>query len=76
MFGNGTEDWSQETLQDALRADHGFSMEAKPVKELLDIMHHFSDAEKRLFLRFATGSPRLPVGGMLICLATTSMAVR
>lgn len=65
MFGSGEEDWSLETLQDALRADHGFSMESKPVKELLDILHSFPEAERRLFLRFATGSPRLPVGGAI-----------
>lgn len=51
-------------MQDALRADHGFSMESKPVKEVLDIMNTFSEADRRSFLRFATGSPRLPVGGV------------
>lgn len=68
VFGAGAEDWSCETMQDALRADHGFSMESKPVKDVVEVMQKFPESKRRLFLKFATGSPRLPVGGECVAL--------
>lgn len=50
-------------LSDSLRADHGFSMESKVVKDFVGMLAAFEDSERRAFLSFATGSPRLPVGG-------------
>ncbi|OBZ82438.1 putative ubiquitin fusion degradation protein C12B10.01c [Choanephora cucurbitarum] len=63
LFGKAEEDWSPATLADAIRADHGFTMDSEPVRHLLEILSNFSDAERRQFLQFTTGSPRLPIGG-------------
>lgn len=63
LFGKAEEDWSYATLSDTIRADHGFTMESEPVKHLLEILSNLSLAEKRQFLQFTTGSPRLPIGG-------------
>lgn len=63
LFGKADEDWSYATLSDTIRADHGFTMESEPVQNLLHILADFSDVEKRQFLQFTTGSPRLPIGG-------------
>ena len=38
-------------------------MDSKVVKDLVGMMVAFEDSERRAFLSFATGSPRLPVGG-------------
>jgi len=63
LFGRVEEDWSIETLMDSLKADHGFNMDSKSVKNLLSYMSELSNAQRRDFLQFITGSPRLPIGG-------------
>lgn len=50
-------------LLDSIKADHGFNMDSKSVRNLLQVMSELSDAHKRDFLQFVTGSPRLPIGG-------------
>ncbi|KAK6538929.1 Ubiquitin-protein ligase, variant 2 [Orbilia ellipsospora] len=63
MFGRVDEDWSLETLMDSIKADHGFNMDSKSVRNLLQVMSEFSLQERREFLQFVTGSPKLPIGG-------------
>lgn len=63
LFGKAEEDWSYATLADTIRADHGFTMESDPVRYLLEILSEMKSDEKRAFLQFTTGSPRLPIGG-------------
>lgn len=38
-------------------------MDSKSVQNLLSVMSHFTDLERRNFLQFVTGSPKLPIGG-------------
>lgn len=38
-------------------------MDSRAVKDVLSIMSEFSPVERRAFLSFITGSPRLPIGG-------------
>ncbi|KAJ9614171.1 Ubiquitin fusion degradation protein 4 [Cladophialophora chaetospira] len=63
LFGRTQEDWSIETLMDSVKADHGFNMDSKSVKNLLQTMSELSLAQRRDFLQFVTGSPKLPIGG-------------
>lgn len=63
LFGKADEDWSYATLADTIRADHGFTMESDPVRNLLEVLSQMNTTEKRQFLQFTTGSPRLPIGG-------------
>ncbi|KAF9109166.1 Ubiquitin fusion degradation protein 4 [Mortierella sp. AM989] len=63
LFGSGEEDWSYETLVDSVKADHGFRSESRAFKNLLRIMSELDKAERRQFLQFITGSPKLPIGG-------------
>lgn len=63
LFGKADEDWSYATLADTIRADHGFAMDSEPVKHLLEILSSMDATEKRQFIQFTTGSPRLPIGG-------------
>lgn len=63
LFGRVHEDWSPQTLYSYLIADHGYTMDSPPVKELISIMTGFNEQEKRVFLQFLTGSPKLPLGG-------------
>ncbi|KAI1608831.1 E3 ubiquitin-protein ligase TRIP12 [Exophiala viscosa] len=63
IFGRVEEDWSIETLMDSVKADHGFNMDSKSVRNLLQTMAEMSPPQRREFLMFVTGSPRLPMGG-------------
>ncbi|KAI8576516.1 hypothetical protein K450DRAFT_256549 [Umbelopsis ramanniana AG] len=63
LFGKTVEDWSYTTLVDAIKADHGYNMESKSIKSLVEIMTEFTMEERREFLQFITGSPKLPIGG-------------
>jgi len=63
LFGRVEEDWSLETLMDSIKADHGFNMDSKSVKNLLQTMSELTMSERREFLQFTTGSPKLPIGG-------------
>ncbi|KAF3389483.1 hypothetical protein F1880_003807 [Penicillium rolfsii] len=63
LFGQAEEDWSIETLMDSIKADHGFNMDSKSVRNLLHTMCELDSQQRRDFLQFVTGSPKLPIGG-------------
>ncbi|GBE89625.1 hypothetical protein SCP_1602880 [Sparassis crispa] len=63
LFGNGDEDWSLETLSEAVKADHGFNVESRAIRDLLEVMSGYDAPVRRSFLQFITGSPKLPIGG-------------
>lgn len=52
-----------QELFECCRADHGYTMDSRTVKNLFEVMSEFTGEEQRQFLLFVTGSPRLPVGG-------------
>ena len=66
LFGRVEEDWSIETLLDSIKADHGYNMDSKSVRNLLQVMSELTLPQKRDFLQFVTGSPKLPIGGKWI----------
>jgi len=55
-------------LTDSIKADHGYNMDSRSVKNLLQTMASFDTPQRRDFLQFTTGSPKLPIGGMLLLL--------
>lgn len=63
LFGRVDEDWSLETLMDSIKADHGYNMDSNSVKNLLQVMSELTIPQRRDFLQFTTGSPKLPIGG-------------
>ncbi|KAJ5759436.1 Ubiquitin-protein ligase Ufd4 [Penicillium odoratum] len=63
LFGQAEEDWSIETLMDSIKADHGFNMDSRSVRNLLQTMSEMDKQQRRDFLQFVTGSPKLPIGG-------------
>ena len=48
---------------DSIKADHGYNMDSKSIKNLLQIMSELPKPHRREFLQFVTGSPKLPIGG-------------
>lgn len=53
-------------LMDSIKADHGFNMDSRSVRNLLQAMSELTVPERRDFLQFTTGSPKLPIGGMFL----------
>lgn len=52
---------------DSIKADHGFNLDSKSIRNLLQVMSEFTLPERRDFLQFVTGSPKLPIGGKSWC---------
>lgn len=50
---------------DSIKADHGYNMDSKSVRNLLHTMSEMEPTRRRDFLQFTTGSPKLPIGGKL-----------
>lgn len=48
---------------DSIKADHGFNMDSRSVRNLLQTMSELNPQQRRDFLQFVTGSPKLPIGG-------------
>lgn len=63
MCGTG-EKWSVEALTDTIKFDHGYTATSTAIGYFLDILTELDAADQRRFLRFVTGSPRLPPGGI------------
>lgn len=56
--------WTAETLAEHIKFDHGYTAASPPIRNLLEIMGEFTPEQQRAFLRFVTGAPRLPSGGL------------
>lgn len=63
LCGTG-ESWTVEQLQDSIKFDHGYNSQSPPVRHLLEVLAELDALDQRRFLRFVTGSPRLPPGGL------------
>ncbi|TPX44865.1 hypothetical protein SeLEV6574_g04240 [Synchytrium endobioticum] len=63
MGGASEEDWSAMVIADALKADHGYSSTSPQVEWLVAVMAGYDVTQRREFLQFVTGAPKLPFGG-------------
>ena len=50
-------------LNEGIKADHGFNVESRTIRNLIEIMSEFEVPTRRQYLQFLTGSPKLPIGG-------------
>lgn len=57
--------WTIELLSSAIKFDHGYTASSEPAIALIRVMASFELADQRKFLRFVTGAPRLPPGGLM-----------
>jgi len=58
------ERWTAEQLVDAIKLDHGYTGSSAPVRHLFEVLEELGAPDQRAFLRFVTGAPRLPPGGL------------
>ncbi|GLI65665.1 hypothetical protein VaNZ11_009269, partial [Volvox africanus] len=63
LCGSG-ERWTLQVLAEGIKFDHGYTANSPPVRFLLEILSELDAADQRAFLRFVTGCPRLPPGGL------------
>ena len=60
-------------LSESLKADHGFNVESRAIRDLIEVMADYDQPTRREYLQFITGSPKLPIGGKLSFLARGSV---
>lgn len=63
VCGKGCESWDLATLEAVVVPAHGYTRSSTIFKNLLKLMASFTAEERRMFLQFVTGCPRLPIGG-------------
>ena len=63
LCGTG-EAWTSEGLSAVIKFDHGYTATSEPIKALLEVLSELDAVDQRRFLRFVTGTPRLPPGGV------------
>ncbi|XP_027173820.1 E3 ubiquitin-protein ligase UPL4 isoform X1 [Coffea eugenioides] len=56
--------WDSNALVDHIKFDHGYTASSPPILNFLQIIQEFNYEQQRSFLRFVTGAPRLPSGGL------------
>nr|KYP43929.1 E3 ubiquitin-protein ligase UPL4 [Cajanus cajan] len=56
--------WAINELGDHIKFDHGYTASSPPIVNLLEIVQEFDHEQRRAFLQFVTGAPRLPPGGL------------
>lgn len=56
--------WDSNALVDHIKFDHGYTASSPPILNFLQIIREFNYEQQRSFLRFVTGAPRLPSGGL------------
>lgn len=63
ICGCDDEAWDYDNLVENIIPDHGYDKNSLMYKGLLQIMINMNNLERKTFLQFVTGSPRLPIGG-------------
>ncbi|XP_024982786.1 E3 ubiquitin-protein ligase UPL4 isoform X2 [Cynara cardunculus var. scolymus] len=59
-----SETWNSNQLSDLIKFDHGYTASSPPIIHLLEILQEVDYEQQRAFLKFVTGAPRLPLGGL------------
>lgn len=67
VCGNNDDEkeWTAQNLKENIIPAHGFYDSSNTYLNLIEYMTKLSKAQRRQFLSFVTGSPRLPLGGEL-----------
>ncbi|KAH8548788.1 hypothetical protein BGW37DRAFT_522980 [Umbelopsis sp. PMI_123] len=60
----GSSDLDFDALEKATLYDGGWNKDTPIIRAFWEIVHEFSDEEKKKLLFFATGSDRVPIGGL------------
>eukprot|EP00516_Mucochytrium_quahogii_P005377 CAMPEP_0203746906 /NCGR_PEP_ID=MMETSP0098-20131031/2205_1 /ASSEMBLY_ACC=CAM_ASM_000208 /TAXON_ID=96639 /ORGANISM=" , Strain NY0313808BC1" /LENGTH=2314 /DNA_ID=CAMNT_0050635159 /DNA_START=256 /DNA_END=7200 /DNA_ORIENTATION=- len=61
--GNNNESWDASVIAHTIVCKHGYSSDSPQIVDLVKVLSDFDQDDRRLFMQFLTGSPRLPIGG-------------
>lgn len=64
VCGTKLEPWSVEYLRENISPMHGFHSGSTTFINFLEVLSEFNEEQKREFLMFTIGAPRLPLGGL------------
>lgn len=67
--------WDVKTLTECCRPDHGYTSDSRAIRFLFEILSLYNQEERRLFVQFVTGSPRLPVGGKFCTVKSVTIVI-
>eukprot|EP00762_Andalucia_godoyi_P003367 ANDGO_06627.mRNA.1 E3 ubiquitin-protein ligase UPL3 len=56
--------WDVEALYEHVRLDHGYTASSVVIRSLFEVLCELQPEEQALFVKFLTGTPRLPIGGL------------
>jgi ubiquitin-protein ligase E3 A len=60
----GSRDFDFNSFEEGTRYEEPYTRNTPIIQQLWKILHSFTEAEKRLFLQFCTGSDRVPISGL------------
>lgn len=64
LLCGGKEAWTVEGLTAVIKCDHGYTLSSPPVVALIEVLAELDNVDQKKFVRFVTGTPRLPHGGL------------
>ncbi|KAK7337028.1 hypothetical protein VNO77_17586 [Canavalia gladiata] len=64
IFCGEQDNWAFSNLAAHIKFDHGYTASSPPIVSFLEIVQEFDHEQRRAFLQFVTGAPRLPPGGL------------
>ncbi|KOM34800.1 hypothetical protein LR48_Vigan02g095000 [Vigna angularis] len=64
VFCGESDSWAINDLEHQIIFHHGYTARSPPIVNFLEILREFDHEQKRAFLQFVTGAPRLPLGGL------------
>lgn len=64
MLVCGSKEFDFHALEEATEYDGGFTSDSATVQNFWQVVHEFSEEDKKKLLQFSTGSDRVPVGGL------------
>ena len=65
-----------EALLETIKFDHGYTRDSAAVGHLARTLAELDAADQRRFVRFVTGSPRLPPGGIAALQVSSGMLTK
>lgn len=64
LCGQEYKPWSTEYLKSCCSFANGYDASSKAIAFLFEILSTFNASEQRKFIKFVSGTPRLPIGGL------------
>ena len=64
VCGTKLEQWTLQYLRETIAPLHGYHAGSQTFLNFLEVLSEFTEDQKREFLLFTIGAPRLPLGGL------------